>query len=243
MHRIHCNLTPQLTNILLLEDSGVFFLCYLLQRSMFTNVLELFRVFEHVYLSWLRCRSITKREKQLAREVFPFEVGSQSAIVCSTFCIILVFHTFSPLVLYAGVFYFFTKLGVDFYNMFFAAARPKAIHSGLRSVSHRSVNVFLFCLLCYQWYIMVFFTTNGSRVQLAVVMFTSIAIHSASFYYVWYRPAKLLHAVSMAASFAPRCFRREKVDSRLGLLEGKFVVGSEYKDPRFIRQFVELTTE
>ncbi|UIZ24074.1 hypothetical protein KXD40_008282 [Peronospora effusa] len=151
---------------LFLNNSGIFYVDYVLQRCFLGTALVLLRATEYVKFSWAKPRALTRREQVQAVEADQFYAGTQSAMQISTLTVVLMFSTVVPLILPLGTLYFVMQHSVDKYSLLNVRRRIKGRGSIARTATHATC----VSLLLYQGAMSGFILERGTTTQSAAVL-------------------------------------------------------------------------
>ncbi|KAF0686183.1 Aste57867_21969 [Aphanomyces stellatus] len=166
----------EIFEMLFLNNSGVFFVNYVIQRAFIGSAVVALRLSEAAQMLWKVSRAVTQKEEDAAVEPWKFYTGTQSALQISTLVLIVTFSTVVPVILPFGAFYFFMQHIVDKYSLLYV--RPKI--KGKGTIAKTSTHASMFVLMIYQYAMGGFFIAKGTAYQITaiavLVVFTFIII-------------------------------------------------------------------
>ncbi|OQR83797.1 vacuolar protein sorting-associated protein [Achlya hypogyna] len=162
--------------MLFLNNSGVFFVNYVIQRAFVGTAVVMLRISEGAEFAWRWSRAVTRSEQDFAVSAWKFYTGTQSALQISVLVVIVAFSTVVPVILPFGAFYFFMQHLVDKYSLLYVRPRIK----GKGTIAKTSTHASMFPLLIYQCAMSGFFLVRGTMYQnvsvTVLLMFTFILL-------------------------------------------------------------------
>ncbi|KAF0744401.1 hypothetical protein Ae201684P_018799 [Aphanomyces euteiches] len=156
----------EIFEMLFLNNSGVFFVNYVIQRAFIGSAVVALRLSEAAQMFGKVCRAVTPAEHQKAVEPWKFYTGTQSALQISVLVVIFSFSTVVPVILPFGAFYFFMQHLVDKYSLLYV--RPKI--KGKGTIAKTSTHASMLALLIYQTAMAGFFIVRGTTHQIIAVV-------------------------------------------------------------------------
>ncbi|EQC40424.1 hypothetical protein SDRG_02320 [Saprolegnia diclina VS20] len=165
-----------LFEMLFLNNSGVFFVNYVIQRAFVGTAVVMLRISEGAEFAWRWSRAVTPKEHAYAVDAWKFYTGTQSALQISVLVVIVAFSTVVPVILPFGAFYFFMQHLVDKYSLLYVRPRIK----GNGAIAKTSAHASMFPLMIYQCAMAGFFLVRGTLYQstsvVVLLMLTFILI-------------------------------------------------------------------
>ncbi|ETW04859.1 hypothetical protein H310_03979 [Aphanomyces invadans] len=156
----------EMFEMLFLNNSGVFFVNYVIQRAFVGTAMAALRLSEAGQMCWKVARALTPTEHDDAVQPWKFYTGTQSALQISVLVVIVAFSTVVPVILPFGSFYLFVQHIVDKYALLYV--RPKI--NGKGAIATTSTHASMFALVIYQGAMAGFFLVRGTWHQIAAVV-------------------------------------------------------------------------
>jgi hypothetical protein len=212
---------------LYLPAAAIFFVNFLIQRTLLKGVVDMLRLQDVVlYLWYIRRRFwgkiLTPMERLKAAELGDFNIEREYVFMLVTFVIIFIYSLYSPIILLCGFFYIFVKHYIDRYVVLYVYGHKAAINEMKKqgsnptemfktdfSTHHKRVElvskIFVFDIFLFFAFLAIYFgnksITNTGFIAHCVIM-------------------AIMAALSLGIMFAMMAFYNKK-KKRLRMLAGK----------------------